>query len=188
MKLRVSSSIDLCARLRSARRSFLPSSTVGARTLLVMKDANVSISGQAWLATNRIRAVREWTIFISGGSRAGELSVLLKRSSVPGVFGFSFEGPSAVVSVSTPGTELLFRSTESSPALDPPLIKIVHSLTARILFVANQACPDMLTFASFMTNRVLAPTVEDGRKLLRALRVLAHTSKIQTTTATRNQS
>ena len=76
----------------------------------------------------------------------------------------------------TPGTELLFSSSDRSPALDPPLTKIVHSLTARILFVANRARPDMLTFISFMTKRVLAPTVEDGRKLLRALRYLAHTS------------
>ena len=81
----------------------------------------------------------------------------------------------------TPGTELLFSSSDRSPALDPPLTKIVHSLTARILFVANRARPDMLTFISFMTKRVLAPTVEDGRKLLRAMRYLAHTSKLELT-------
>lgn len=39
----------------------------------------------------------------------------------------------------TPGFEYLFRSSDHSPVLDPPLIEIVHSLTARILFVANRA-------------------------------------------------
>jgi Reverse transcriptase (RNA-dependent DNA polymerase) len=81
----------------------------------------------------------------------------------------------------TPGSEYLFRSSEHSPVLDPPLIKIVHSLTARILFVANRARPDMLTFVSYMTKKVLSPTVEDGKKLLRALRYLAHTSKLELT-------
>jgi hypothetical protein len=74
----------------------------------------------------------------------------------------------------TPGSEYLFRSSENSPVLDPPLIEIVHSLTARILFVANRARPDMRTFVSYMTKRVLSPTVEDGKKLLRALRYLTH--------------
>ena len=78
----------------------------------------------------------------------------------------------------TPCTEQLFRCTESSPVLDQSLAKIVHSLTARILFIANRARPDLLTFISFMTKKVLSPTHEDGRKLLRALRYLAHTSDV----------
>ena len=81
----------------------------------------------------------------------------------------------------TPCTEYLFKCSDNSPVLNPSLAKIVHSLTARILFVANRARPDLLTFVSFMTKRVLAPTVEDGRKLLRALRYLAHTSKLELT-------
>ena len=78
----------------------------------------------------------------------------------------------------TPATENLFRSSATSPLLDQPLAKIIHSLTARILFVANRARPDMLTFVSFMTKKVLAPTQEDGRKLLRALRYMARTSDV----------
>ena len=76
----------------------------------------------------------------------------------------------------TPATENLFRSTAASPPLESPLAKVIHSLTARILFVANRARPDLLTFISFMTKKVLSPTQEDGRKLLRALRFMAHTS------------
>ena len=78
----------------------------------------------------------------------------------------------------TPATENLFRCTATSPPLDAPTAKIVHSLTARILFVANRARPDLLTFVAFMTKKVLAPTHEDGRKLLRALRYMAHTSDV----------
>ena len=36
----------------------------------------------------------------------------------------------------------------------------------------------MLTFISFMTKKVLAPSQENGRKLLRALRYMAHTSQM----------
>jgi hypothetical protein len=81
----------------------------------------------------------------------------------------------------TPCTECLFKCSDNSPPLDQSLAKIVHSLTARILFVANRARPDLLTFISFMTKRVLNPTIEDGRKLLRALRYLATTSQLQLT-------
>ena len=76
----------------------------------------------------------------------------------------------------TPATENLFRCSIASPPLGPSLTKIIHSLTARILFVATRARPDLLTFMSFMTKKVLNPTEEDGRKLLRALRFLAHSS------------
>ena len=76
----------------------------------------------------------------------------------------------------TPATENLFRSTAASPDPEPPLAKIVHSLTARILFVANRARPDMQTFIAFIEKKVLSPTQEDGRKLLRALRYMAHSS------------
>ena len=78
----------------------------------------------------------------------------------------------------TPCHDLLLRTTEDSPLLDQPLCKIVHSITAKILFVASRGRPDLLTFISFMTKRVLHPTQEDGRKLLRALHYLAHTSKL----------
>ena len=63
----------------------------------------------------------------------------------------------------TPCTEHLFQCTDSSPARDQALAKIVHSLTARIIFVANRARPDLLSFISFMTKKVLAPTHEDGK-------------------------
>ena len=76
----------------------------------------------------------------------------------------------------TPATENLFRSIAESPSLGPALAKIIHSVTARILFVSGRGRPDLALFIAFMTKKVLSPTQEDGRKLLRALRYMAHTS------------
>ena len=59
---RVSTASEVCAMKRKARNSFLPSSCVGLRTFLVMKDMNVSRSGRARLVTNRILAVSEWPV------------------------------------------------------------------------------------------------------------------------------
>jgi Reverse transcriptase (RNA-dependent DNA polymerase) len=81
----------------------------------------------------------------------------------------------------TPCHDLLFRTTDDSPLLDPSLSKLVHSITAKILFVANRGRPDLLTFIAFMTKRVLHPTHEDGKKLLRALQYLTHTPDLSLT-------
>ena len=81
----------------------------------------------------------------------------------------------------TPCLDLLFRTTDDSPLLDPSPSKIVHSITAKILFVANRGRPDLLTFIAFMTKRVLHPTHEDGKMLLRALQYLTHTSDLSLT-------
>lgn len=78
----------------------------------------------------------------------------------------------------TPTHEKLFQSTPNSPPLSSELAKEVHSLTARILFIANRGRPDLITFISFMTKRVLSPTVEDGKKLLRAIYYLRHTTQL----------
>ncbi len=78
----------------------------------------------------------------------------------------------------TPTHEKLFQSTPNSPPLSPELAKIVRSLTARILFVANRGRPDVITFIAYMTKRVLSPTVEDGKKLLRAIYYLRHTTEL----------
>ena len=72
-------------------------------------------------------------------------------------------------SPTTPSHENLFHATEDSPLLPPLVARELHSLTARILFIANRGRPDLITFISYMTKKVLAPTHEDGRKLLRAI-------------------
>ena len=102
-------------------------------------------------------------------------------ASAPGVTTLTTAVGSVEDHPKTPCTEYLFKCSDNSPVLEQPLAKIVHSLTARILFVATRARPDLATFIAFMTKRVLQPTIEDGKKLLIALRYLAHTSQMQLT-------
>jgi hypothetical protein len=51
----------------------------------------------------------------------------------------------------------------------PSVRPIVGSAARWIFFVANRGRPDLITFVAFMTKKVLHPTLEDGRKLLRAI-------------------
>ena len=84
---RVRTASEVCAMKRKARNSFLPSSCVGLRTFLVMKDMNVSRSGRARLVTNRILAVSEWMTLASDGSRGGVLLWIGKGSPWQGSSG-----------------------------------------------------------------------------------------------------
>ena len=77
-----------------------------------------------------------------------------------------------------PQQEKLFQITPNSPSLSPELAKEVHSLTARILYIANRGRPDLITLILFMTKRVLSPTVEDGKNLIRAIYYLRRTTEL----------
>ena len=76
----------------------------------------------------------------------------------------------------TPSHDQLFHDSEGSPLLSDTLAREVHSLTARILFIANRGRPDLITFIAYMTKKVLKPTHEDARKLLRAIYYLRSTA------------
>ena len=78
----------------------------------------------------------------------------------------------------TPSHDKLFQQGEGSALLPTGLAKELHSLTAKILFIANRGRPDVITFISYMTKRVLAPTIEDGKKLLRAIAYLRQTADL----------
>jgi hypothetical protein len=77
---------------------------------------------------------------------------------------------------SIPAAENLFLSTDGLTRLSADITTTVHSLTAKILFIANRSRPDLLTFISYMTKRVLHPTIEDAKRLLRAISYLRITS------------
>lgn len=53
--------------------------------------------------------------------------------------------------------------------------KIFHNCVAKLLYVAKRGRPDILTAISFLTTRVLKPTVDDWGKLKRALQYLKGT-------------
>ena len=65
--------------------------------------------------------------------------------------------------VKTPAADYLFSTSTSLPVLSDAEGELIHSVTAKILFIANRGRPDLLTFISFMTKRVLSPTAEDHR-------------------------
>ena len=81
-------------------------------------------------------------------------------------------------SITTPAADYLFSTSTSLPVLSTAEGKLIHSVTAKIMFIANRGRPDLLTFISYMTKRVLQPTAEDARKPLRAIAYLKATADI----------
>ena len=79
------------------------------------------------------------------------------------------------VSPKSPAASYLFDITVSSPALLPAQQAEFHSTVAKILFISHRTRPDVLTTISFLTKKVLSPTIEDWHKLRRLLQYLAAT-------------
>jgi Reverse transcriptase (RNA-dependent DNA polymerase) len=86
---------------------------------------------------------------------------------------------SASMRPNTPATEMLFNISENSPELDMMEKQLFHSTTAKLLFTANRARPDLVTLVSFLTKRVLHPTVEDAKKLARGVAYIRNTLHIK---------
>jgi hypothetical protein len=84
------------------------------------------------------------------------------------------EGLSMVVKLS-PGTKTTFVVDETSPPLGEGDRKVFHSLTAKVLYLAKRARPDILTVVSFLCTRVQSATEEDRSKLDRVLGYLKGT-------------
>jgi hypothetical protein len=79
---------------------------------------------------------------------------------------------------STPAGASLFEVSEESKLLDTEKQKFFHSLTAKLLYLAKRARPDLLLAVSFLARRVQCPTEQDQKKLYRALRYLRGTTTI----------
>ena len=84
------------------------------------------------------------------------------------------EGLSVAVKLS-PGTKTTFVVDESSPPLGEGERKVFHSQTAKVLYLAKRARPDILTVVSFLCTRVQSATKEDSSKLDRVLGYLKGT-------------
>ncbi len=84
------------------------------------------------------------------------------------------EGQEVVVRLS-PGTKASFTVDEKAALLDERTRKQFHSLTAKLLYLAKRARPDILTVVSFLCTRVKTATVEDQPKLSRVLGYLKGT-------------
>jgi hypothetical protein len=66
----------------------------------------------------------------------------------------------------------LFHVDEACPKLDESRRKILHSITAKLLFVTNRARPDVQLPISFLSSRVTCADEDDWKKLKRMLQYL----------------
>lgn len=82
----------------------------------------------------------------------------------------------------TPAVKECFQLEESS-ALDTQGQKTFHTIMAKLLYLAKQARPDILTATSFLCTRVKQPTKNDQKKLLRVLGYLEATKHYKYTIA-----
>jgi hypothetical protein len=80
---------------------------------------------------------------------------------------------------SAPGTKNTFVVNEESEKLSEKARERFHSITAKILYLAKRARPDVLTVVSFLCTRVTMATKEDMNKLQRLIGYLKRTSQRQ---------
>jgi hypothetical protein len=86
------------------------------------------------------------------------------------------EGVQGLTRKSIPGGRETFQVVEGSTLLCEEQSAWCHTVTAKLLYLAKRARPDILTVVSFLCTRVMKPTVEDMEKLQRLLGYL-HASK-----------
>jgi hypothetical protein len=114
------------------------------------------------------------TIQFEEGSRLSCLGMQLELRKEGAVVNMSFyakqllEGKN-LKEAPSPSTKKMFEVDEGSPLLGDEEKKIVHSMVAKLLFVAKQARPDLLTVVSFLCTRVQGATQQDMGKLERVL-------------------
>jgi len=78
----------------------------------------------------------------------------------------------------TPAKATLFEINAESSPLNKADADHYHRLTAKLLYLAPRARPDLLTSVSFLCTRVKSPTREDWTKLSRTLRYLEKTKDL----------
>jgi len=78
----------------------------------------------------------------------------------------------------TPANTNLFKVNIDSLALSKQDADHYHTLTAKLLYLAPRARPDLLTAVSFLCTRVQCPTQEDWNKLSRTIRYLDKTKNL----------
>ena len=78
----------------------------------------------------------------------------------------------------TPGNQNLFNIDINSPLINKMDSQSFHTSTAKLLFLAKRARPDILTAVAFLTTRVKGPTKEDFDKLGRVIKYLRATPEL----------
>ena len=75
----------------------------------------------------------------------------------------------------TPASDNLFTIDESSPPLNDELSDYFHRVTARFLFAAKRARPDIQVAVAYLCTRVKCPTESDYNKLRRLMKYIRMT-------------
>ena len=78
----------------------------------------------------------------------------------------------------TPANNNLFSIDPNSPLINITDSQFFHTSTAKLLFLAKRARPDILTAVAFLTTRVKSPTKEDFDKLGRVIKYLRATPNL----------
>ena len=78
----------------------------------------------------------------------------------------------------SPGTKDTFVVDECLKKLAESKRKDFHSRTAKLLYLAKRARPDILTVTIFLCTRIQEATVEDQKKLMRVLGYLSGTQEV----------
>jgi hypothetical protein len=78
----------------------------------------------------------------------------------------------------TPASDNLFDVEEDSPPLNEKETDFFHRTTARLLFAAKRARPDLQVAIAYMRTRVKSPNQSDYRKLTRVIKYLRLTVSI----------
>ena len=81
----------------------------------------------------------------------------------------------------TQASDHLFTVNDSPEHLDKETADLFHHLTAKLLFVAKRARPDIQTAVAFLTTRVKKPDKDDYKKLARVMKYLRSTPNLSLT-------
>jgi hypothetical protein len=72
----------------------------------------------------------------------------------------------------TPAANHLFEVNNKPKLLDEETSDLFHHFTAKLLFLAKRARPDIQTTVAFLTTRVKSPDEDDYKKLGRCMKYL----------------
>ena len=74
--------------------------------------------------------------------------------------------------IATAAPDDLFKVDEDATKLDQARAKAFHNLTAKMIYVAKRARPDISLAVAFLTTRVKGPNIDDWRKLRHVIEYL----------------
>jgi hypothetical protein len=78
----------------------------------------------------------------------------------------------------TPAAGDLFDIDEHSTPLDDAMRERFHSMVAKWQYLGKRVRPDILVAVSFLVKRVLSPTQQDQRKLVKLIKYIRHSREL----------